>query len=71
MGLFKHDSKARVDRLVLHLGYTAQMLRSGVVGVSMKDELRTLRKAIDDVIDDDELCDSTWVQHELGLASAS
>ena len=70
MGLFKHDSEARVDRLVLHLGYTARMLQCGSVGGSMRDELRTLKQAIDDVIADDELPDSAWVQHELGLASA-
>jgi hypothetical protein len=69
MGIFKHDSKGRLDRLAMHLGLTSRLLKSGTVGGGMREQLRIMRQAIDDVLKDDELADSAWVQHEAQVSS--
>ncbi|MDX6284701.1 MAG: hypothetical protein QOG53_186 [Frankiales bacterium] len=68
MGLFKHDSDARLDRLAMHLGLTMRLLENGSVGISVKDQLRALNAALDDVVDDDELKDGAFVQRVVPLA---
>lgn len=67
MGLLKHDSDAKLDRLAMHLNNTTRLLRSGASATTVRNELRTLQQALDDVIADGELPDDSWIQHLADL----
>jgi hypothetical protein len=69
MGLKSYDSGDRIDRLALHLGTTARLLQSGAPGVALKDQLIALEKVLLDVVKDNDIKPTSFVQHDVEMSS--